>query len=117
MGLVAGLVWGYEIDRVNPISCSEEIKKDCAVIPIIVAAEVKKWLKCKKSDEERLTPVRTILGNSNVISLHTPNPRYRRNQSGVSHKEECVSLRHHAIKLPIVVPVRKCHKPIASIGG
>ena len=72
----------WEGIRNRSISRSEEIKKDCVVIPIMFVAEVEKWREPGKGEVWGIIPVRLFYGNSNVISLHTPNPRYHRKIRG-----------------------------------
>jgi putative transposase len=50
--------------RNRSISCSEEIKKDCAVIPIIRLTEVEKWRQPGNGDAQRLTVI--IQDNASV---------------------------------------------------
>jgi hypothetical protein len=57
------------------------VKKDCAVIPVIVVPEVEKWWEPGKGEVERLNPVKPFFGNSNVISLHILNPLWVRRLS------------------------------------
>jgi hypothetical protein len=58
------------------------VKKDCALLPIIILAEVEKRREPGKGEAKEIIPIRPIFGNSNVISLYTTNPRYRRKIRG-----------------------------------
>ncbi len=62
--------------RVNcttPVESGQKplVKKDCAVIPVIVVGEVEKWRELGKREPEGIIPVIPFSGISNVIPLNT----------------------------------------------